>query len=238
MRSPITRHSIWQVGVDAGLVALAWWLAWNLRFESRPVYYDRYLDWEHRPPRRRDQAPGLRALGLLQPLVALRLDARHVGGVPRRRPRLGRGLPRLHALRRAPGRGPARRLVHRPAALPRARGRLAPPRANADRAPAARPHRRAREGRRRRRRGRCRAARRQGDAAQPGARLHADRAARRRPAQAEPAAPRRPRARHDRRSRSHPPRSPARRGAHRDPDRVGRAAGPDRRDRARASTSR
>ena len=45
MRSPITRHSIWQVGVDAALVALAWWLAWNLRFESRPVYYDRYLDW-------------------------------------------------------------------------------------------------------------------------------------------------------------------------------------------------
>ena len=45
MRSPITRHSIWQVGVDAGLVALAWWLAWNLRFESRPVYYDRYLYW-------------------------------------------------------------------------------------------------------------------------------------------------------------------------------------------------
>ena len=46
MRSPITRHSIWQVGADAGLIALAWWLAWNLRFESRPVYYDRYLDWE------------------------------------------------------------------------------------------------------------------------------------------------------------------------------------------------
>jgi FlaA1/EpsC-like NDP-sugar epimerase len=45
VRSPITRHSIWQVAVDAGLVALAWWLAWNLRFESRPVYYDRYLDW-------------------------------------------------------------------------------------------------------------------------------------------------------------------------------------------------
>jgi FlaA1/EpsC-like NDP-sugar epimerase len=44
VRSPINRHSIWQVAVDAGLVALAWWLAWNLRFESRPVYYDRYLD--------------------------------------------------------------------------------------------------------------------------------------------------------------------------------------------------
>ena len=46
MRSPINRHSIWQVGADAALVALAWWLAWNLRFEGRPVYYDRYLAWE------------------------------------------------------------------------------------------------------------------------------------------------------------------------------------------------
>ena len=46
MRSPVTRHSIWQVAADAALVAAAWWLAWNLRFEARPVYYDRYLDWE------------------------------------------------------------------------------------------------------------------------------------------------------------------------------------------------
>ena len=45
MRSPVSRHSIWQVGVDAVLVAVAWWLAWTLRFEHRPVYYDRYLDW-------------------------------------------------------------------------------------------------------------------------------------------------------------------------------------------------
>jgi FlaA1/EpsC-like NDP-sugar epimerase len=45
VRSPVTRHSIWQVAVDALLVALAWWLAWSLRFEDRPVYYDRYLDW-------------------------------------------------------------------------------------------------------------------------------------------------------------------------------------------------
>jgi len=41
----VSRHSIWQVGVDAVLVAAAWWLAWSLRFEHRPVYYDRYLDW-------------------------------------------------------------------------------------------------------------------------------------------------------------------------------------------------
>jgi FlaA1/EpsC-like NDP-sugar epimerase len=46
VRRPVTRHSIWQVAVDAVLVAAAWWLAWSLRFESRPVYYDRYLDWE------------------------------------------------------------------------------------------------------------------------------------------------------------------------------------------------
>jgi FlaA1/EpsC-like NDP-sugar epimerase len=41
----VSRHSIWQAGVDALLVAAAWWLAWSLRFEHRPVYYDRYLDW-------------------------------------------------------------------------------------------------------------------------------------------------------------------------------------------------
>ena len=45
MRSPVSRHSIWQVSVDAVLVAAAWWLAWSLRFEHRPVDYDRYLDW-------------------------------------------------------------------------------------------------------------------------------------------------------------------------------------------------
>jgi FlaA1/EpsC-like NDP-sugar epimerase len=45
VRSPMSRRSIWQVGVDAILVAGAWWLAWSLRFEHRPVYYDRYLDW-------------------------------------------------------------------------------------------------------------------------------------------------------------------------------------------------
>jgi FlaA1/EpsC-like NDP-sugar epimerase len=46
VRSPLSRHSIWQVVVDACLVAGAWWLAWSLRFEHRPVYYDRYLDWQ------------------------------------------------------------------------------------------------------------------------------------------------------------------------------------------------
>ncbi len=46
MRSPVSRHSIWQAGVDALIVAGAWWLAWSLRFDQvRPVYYDRYLEW-------------------------------------------------------------------------------------------------------------------------------------------------------------------------------------------------
>jgi FlaA1/EpsC-like NDP-sugar epimerase len=49
VRAPISRHRAWQVGVDALLVAVAWWLAWSLRFDGtdipRPRYYDRYLDW-------------------------------------------------------------------------------------------------------------------------------------------------------------------------------------------------
>ncbi|MGH3133548.1 MAG: polysaccharide biosynthesis protein, partial [Gaiellaceae bacterium] len=48
MRSPVNRHRLWQVAVDAGLIVAAWVLAWYVRFEgdSRPVYYDRYLEWD------------------------------------------------------------------------------------------------------------------------------------------------------------------------------------------------
>ena len=43
----LNRHRLWHVAVDAGIVALAWWLAWHLRFDqARPIYYDRYLDAE------------------------------------------------------------------------------------------------------------------------------------------------------------------------------------------------
>ena len=43
MRFPLVRHRLWQVAVDAGLVAAAWVLSWYVRFEgdSRPRYYDR-----------------------------------------------------------------------------------------------------------------------------------------------------------------------------------------------------
>ncbi len=38
---PITRHRIWQLVVDAGLAAAAWYLAFRLRFDPRiPPYYD------------------------------------------------------------------------------------------------------------------------------------------------------------------------------------------------------
>ena len=48
MRSPVNRHRLWQVAVDAGLIALAWVASWYVRFEGdlRPVYYDRYLEWD------------------------------------------------------------------------------------------------------------------------------------------------------------------------------------------------
>ncbi len=47
MRSPFNRHALWQISADAVIVALAWVLAWQLRFDQgRPVYYDRYLDWQ------------------------------------------------------------------------------------------------------------------------------------------------------------------------------------------------
>jgi len=47
MRSPVNRHRLWQVVVDAGLVAAAWIVSWYIRFDGDwPRYYDRYLEWD------------------------------------------------------------------------------------------------------------------------------------------------------------------------------------------------
>jgi FlaA1/EpsC-like NDP-sugar epimerase len=40
----LNRHRVWQAAVDAGLIALAWWAAFQLRFERVPVYYKGYLE--------------------------------------------------------------------------------------------------------------------------------------------------------------------------------------------------
>ena len=47
MRSPVNRHRLWQVAVDAALIAAAWVLSWYIRFDGDwPRYYDRYLEWD------------------------------------------------------------------------------------------------------------------------------------------------------------------------------------------------
>ena len=47
MRSPVNRHRLWQVAVDAVLVAAAWRLSFFVRFDNdTPVYYLRYEDWD------------------------------------------------------------------------------------------------------------------------------------------------------------------------------------------------
>jgi FlaA1/EpsC-like NDP-sugar epimerase len=47
VRGLVTHRRLWGLAVDAVLVAAAWWLAWQLRFDQGlPVYYRRYLDWD------------------------------------------------------------------------------------------------------------------------------------------------------------------------------------------------
>jgi FlaA1/EpsC-like NDP-sugar epimerase len=48
MRSPVNRHRLWQVVVDAVLIAAAWLLSWYVRFDgdTGPVYYERYQEWD------------------------------------------------------------------------------------------------------------------------------------------------------------------------------------------------
>jgi FlaA1/EpsC-like NDP-sugar epimerase len=47
VRLPVTRHRLWQIAADVAIVAAAWVISWYVRFDGpRPVYYDRYLDWD------------------------------------------------------------------------------------------------------------------------------------------------------------------------------------------------
>jgi FlaA1/EpsC-like NDP-sugar epimerase len=48
MRSPVNRHRIWQMAADAALIAVAWLLAFQLRFDSFeriPPFYERLVNW-------------------------------------------------------------------------------------------------------------------------------------------------------------------------------------------------
>ena len=65
-------------------IAAAWYLAFQLRFDRGvPAFYETLLRADDPDRRRRDQARRLRPLRLLQPLVALRLDAGHVAASSR-----------------------------------------------------------------------------------------------------------------------------------------------------------
>ena len=238
VRTPINRHRLPQLAADLAIILAAWFLAFRLRFDpDLPRYYEYYLELGGPRARRGAEAGRVRAVRLLQPLVALRLDARHVGCCARCHGRLAPHLPRLHALRHPRGARAALGLGDRLAADARARRGVADARADDHRAAADELDRGARQGgdrRRGRRRGPADAPR---DAAHARARLHADRADRRRPAQEEPAAARHPRARHERRAPPHPPRPPAGRAPDRDPVRLRRGArsGSSRSRAARAS---
>jgi FlaA1/EpsC-like NDP-sugar epimerase len=48
MRSPVNRHRVWQLAADAGLIAAAWFLAFQLRFDSYgkiPPFYEKLVSW-------------------------------------------------------------------------------------------------------------------------------------------------------------------------------------------------
>ena len=45
MTFPISKHRLWQVAVDAALIAAAWYLAFQLRFDKGiPIYYQTLFD--------------------------------------------------------------------------------------------------------------------------------------------------------------------------------------------------
>ncbi len=47
MRLTLSPHRFWQLLVDAGLVVVAWFLAWYFRFDGDwPRYYEPYLSWK------------------------------------------------------------------------------------------------------------------------------------------------------------------------------------------------
>ena len=235
---PITRHRFWQLVVDGGLSAAAWYLAFRLRFDPKiPPYYQTMFNrtiwvvlliqlavfvlfgfynrwWRYVSTRDMwGAARGVTVACLVSSVVVY--FANPVAGV--RLPRSVAIMDWLLLLAFVAGaRMLARTLMERPSARGLvARGKEvivigAGRRGTADH---------------------------QGAAEEPVARLHADRAGRRRPAQEEPARAQRPRARHLGGAAEDPLREPSGRGADRDPVRVGRGAPARRRHHAQGRRS-
>ena len=154
MTCPITRHRLWQLLVDAALIArrvVRWPGTCASTSSAAAATTSRYFVAGDRA-RDRDQARRLHPVRLLQPLVALRVDAGHVGRGARRR--AASVLVDLVFYFVPPGhvRLPRAVVAARLAAPARVRRRLADARADGDGAAARAAARRAREGGRRRRR--------------------------------------------------------------------------------------
>ena len=59
MRSPVNRHRVWQLAADGVLIAVAWLLAFQFRFDSFgsiPPFYEQLVSWRTVLARGRDQA--------------------------------------------------------------------------------------------------------------------------------------------------------------------------------------
>ena len=226
----LRRHRLWQIAVDAALIAGAWYLAFVLRFDKGlPPLYDEYwrrtilvvvgvklgillLSGWYVKWWRYISLRDVQVLTRSVVLASVVLWAAFALFSPVGDKRLPLGVAVLDLLLTLMGlagvRVIARSLIERPRpGLARAR----------------------RQGGARGRRGRCRRPRAARDADDAARRLHADRSRRRRSAQAPHAAARRQGARHDARPAAPPARAPARRGAPRDPLGRRRDAQPHRR---------
>ena len=192
---PVHRHSLPQIAVDAGLVALAYFLAFRLRFDRGvPTRYEDLFAAHDRVRRRRQRRRSSRSSGSTGTGCATRPSASTCGSSRRwswRRSRSSATWRSSSRGRSSIGYAVRRVSTSRPACSCSTAAHARVPRRRALRGPhrLERPLRRLPRAARRalgadRRRGRRRAAAPARDPAQPGARLPAGRLRRRRPAQA------------------------------------------------------
>ena len=93
------RHRLPQLAADLAIVVVAWFSPSGSVSTPRCPRTTSAISPGRSSSSSRRSSPDLRALRLLQPLVALRLDTRHVGRGAGRRRGLARHVPRLRLLR-------------------------------------------------------------------------------------------------------------------------------------------